>query len=61
MTITKKELEFELIFLQELGLTPEELEGYLDFYEESFQIERTEDKTTYIKEPYKCDANIFIR
>ena len=39
MTIGKKELEFELIFLQEFGLTPEELEGYLEFYNDIFDIE----------------------
>ena len=30
--ISQKELMFELMYLKQLGLTEEEIEGYLEFY-----------------------------
>lgn len=44
MTITKKELELEINALKDFGLTSEEIEGYLEFYKDTFIIEEIKNK-----------------
>jgi hypothetical protein len=40
MKFTKKERELEVISLESFGLTSEEIEGYFDFYEDIWALER---------------------
>jgi hypothetical protein len=39
MKITQKELEQELNSLRAFGLTQEELEGYVEFYKDTLEVE----------------------
>jgi len=48
MKITQKELEQELISLKAFGLTIEELEGYVEFYEGTLEVEPVNKKIIWV-------------
>jgi hypothetical protein len=57
MRFTKKERDLDILSLEGFGLLPEEIEGYFDFYEKMWALEKPKKRKIMVINSRKEPAN----